>query len=182
MKRLPSLSRTKLQAPTSNLQRSSNYQIPILDVKAKRNTDPIINSAWDAHARESSSSASLIMKDEPPANGNRHPFDLEERTAVFGESIIAFAKQIPRSALTNRLIDQLIGSATSVGANYREANESVSKRDFKCRIGICRKEAKETMFFLRMIVAAHPPLRDEARKLWIESKELDLIFCAIYRK
>src|SRR5580658_1080900 len=121
---------------------------------------------------------------ETPADGRsqRHAFDLEERTAQFGEAVIRFIKQIPRNAENNRLIDQLVGCATSVGANYCEANEGVSKKDFRNTIGRCVKEAKETKFFLRMIAASEPALADEARRLYREAKELHLIFASIFRK
>jgi four helix bundle protein len=109
-------------------------------------------------------------------------YDLEERTARFGEAVIRFAKKIPQNPVNNRLIDQLVGASTSVGANYCEADDTVSKRDFRNKIGTCRKEAKESKFFLRMIATAEELLRDEARTLWREAKELHLIFCAIYRK
>ena len=105
-----------------------------------------------------------------------------ERTARFGESVVQFAKQIPHSPGNNRLIDQLVGAGTSVGANYCEADDAVSGKDFKNKIGICRKESKETMFFLRMVAASEVSLADEARRLWREAKELNLIFGSIWRK
>ena len=113
-------------------------------------------------------------------SGDR-PFDLEERTALFGETVIAFARRVPVDAVTERLIKQLVGAATSVGANYCEADDSVSKKEFKKKIGYCKKEARETQFFLRMIVKACPDLREEAKPLWQEAKELHLIFANIYR-
>ena len=113
---------------------------------------------------------------------NGQPYDLEERTARFGEAIIRFAKKIPRGPGNNRLIDQLVGAATSVGANYCEADDGVSRKDFKNKIGTCRKEARETKFFLRMLAAAEPSLKAEARILWQEAKELHLIFSRIWRK
>ena len=116
------------------------------------------------------------------SDSHLHAFDLEERTAQFGEAIIRFIKKVPRNAENNRLIGQLVGCGTSVGANYCEANEGVSKKDFKCTIGRCVKEAKETKFFLRMIAASEPKLADEARLLYREAKELHLIFASIYRK
>jgi four helix bundle protein len=116
------------------------------------------------------------------SDSQRHAFDLEERTAKFGEAIIRFCKKIPRDPGNNRLIDQLVGCSTSVGANYCEANEGVSKKDFKNTIGRCVKEAKETKFFLRMIAASEPKLADEARGLYREAKELHLIFASIFRK
>jgi four helix bundle protein len=109
-------------------------------------------------------------------------FDLEERTALFGEAVIRFAKKIPKNPVSTPLISQLVRAGTSVGANYCEADDAVSKKDFKNKIGTCRKEARETKLWLRMIAAAEPELKAEARKLWQEAKELHLIFAAIWRK
>jgi len=111
-----------------------------------------------------------------------HPFDLEERTALFGEAIIRFAKRVPQDAVNNRLIDQLVGAGTSVGANYCEGDDAYSRKEYALRIGTCRKEARETKFFLRMIATSEPLLKPDARILWQEAKELQLIFCAIFRK
>jgi four helix bundle protein len=108
-------------------------------------------------------------------------FDLCERTAAFGEAIIKFAKTIPLSPVTQRLIPQLVDAGTSVGANYCEADDAESKKDFAHKIGICRKESKETKHWLRMVVAAEPGLSKEARILWQEAKELNLIFGKIRR-
>jgi four helix bundle protein len=108
-------------------------------------------------------------------------YDLEERTARFGEAVIDFAKTIPRGPVTDRIIAQLIGSGTSIGANYVEADDAVSKKEFLKSIGTCRKEARETKHFLRMIVRAMPQLKPQARPLWIEAKELHLIFSKIWR-
>ncbi len=109
-------------------------------------------------------------------------FDLEERTARFGEAVIRFAKKIPRHPINDRLINQLVGAATSVGANYCEADDGVSRSDFRHRIGVCRKEARESKHFLRMVAVAEESLKPEARILWQEARELHLIFCAIWRK
>ena len=108
-------------------------------------------------------------------------YDLEERTARFGEAVIDFVKRIPQDAVTNRIISQLVGAATSVGANYVEADDAVSKREFLKSIGTCRKEARETKHFLRMIVRVLPDLKPRARILWTEAKELHLIFSKIWR-
>ena len=108
-------------------------------------------------------------------------YDLEERTARFGEALIDFAKTIPQDAVTNRIISQLVAAATSVGANYVEADDAVSKKEFLKNIGTCRKEARETKHFLRMAVRAVPELKPKARKLWLEAKELHLIFSKIWR-
>jgi len=102
--------------------------------------------------------------------------DLCERTALFGEEVIKFAKKIHQNPVTIRLISQIVGAGTSVGANYCEADDAVSKRDFKKSIGTCRKESKETKYWLRMVATAEPNLKNEARVLWQEAKELNLIF------
>jgi four helix bundle protein len=125
----------------------------------------------------------LVLNDCTDGNETpKHPFDLEERTARFGEAIVRFSKKIPRSPTNDRLIDQLVGSGTSIGGNYCEANEGVSKRDFAYIISRCTKEAKETKFFLRMIAASEPQLALEAREHYREAKELHLIFASIFRK
>src|SRR5436309_9487818 len=116
------------------------------------------------------------------ANNRPRVFDLEERTARFGEAIIRFAKTIPQNPVNKRLIEQLVGAGTSVGANYCEADDGVSRKDFKNKIGTCRKEARETKFFLRMVATAEPNLKPQGRILWQEAKELHLIFCKIWRK
>jgi four helix bundle protein len=108
-------------------------------------------------------------------------YDLEERTARFGEAIIDFANIIPPTSVTRPLIEQLVGCGTSVGANYCEADDAVSKKEFRLRCGTCKKEARETKYFLRMIVRAVPQLKSQARLLWQEAKELHLIFAKIWR-
>lgn len=121
------------------------------------------------------------MKNGKGEQGKR-PFDLEERSARFGEAVIAFAKTVPTNVVTIPLIGQLVRSGTSIGANYCEADEAVSKKDFRNKIGTCKKEARETKHWLRMIAAADPDKKLPARPLWQEAKELHLIFAAIYRK
>jgi four helix bundle protein len=97
-----------------------------------------------------------VVREEPE---NRTVYELEERTARFGEAIIDFAKTIPQNPVTNRIIGQLVAAATSVGANYVEADDAVSKKEFLKNIGTCRKEARETKHFLRMVVRAVPELK-----------------------
>ena len=116
-----------------------------------------------------------------PAEPRRAVYDLEERTAAFGEAVLAFAKNVPRGPVNDPLISQVVRSATSIGANYCEADDGVSKRDFRNKIGICRKESKETKHWLRMIAAASPELKPQSRALWQEAKELNLIFATIFR-
>ena len=129
------------------------------------------DSFWDDGAES-------IVREEPEM---KLVYDLEERTARFGEAVIDFAKAIPQGAVTNRLITQLVGAATGVGANYVEADDAVSKKEFLKSIGTCRKEARETKRFLRMIVRAGPELKPKARTLWLEAKELHPIFSKIWR-
>ena len=119
-----------------------------------------------------------VLREEPDV---RVPFDLEERTSLFGEAIIDFCVEIPLGPRTNRLVDQITGCGTSIGANYGEADDALSKKDFAKTIGICRKEARETKFFLRMIARACPDLKPKARRLWQEANELHLIFRKIRR-
>jgi four helix bundle protein len=109
-------------------------------------------------------------------------YDLEERTACFGEAIIASAKKLPANAVTSPIVSQIVRSGTSVGANYCEADDAVSRKEFRLKIGTCKKEARETKYWLRMAVAANPNTREEAKTLWREAKELHLIFAAILRK
>lgn len=109
-------------------------------------------------------------------------YDLEERTARFGESIIKLCREIPKDEITKPLINQLVRAATSVGANYCEADDSVSKKDFKNKIGICKKESRESKHFLRMLAVAVPNFTDILRVNWKEAKELNLIFNAIFKK
>ena len=134
--------------------------------------------AGDAEERFWNARAVSIVREEP---NQRRAYDLEERTARFGEAIIDFAKTIPQDAVTNRLIGQLVGAATSVGANYVEADDAVSKKEFLKNIGTCRKEARETKHFLRMVVRAVPESKSRARILWQEARELHLIFSKIRR-
>jgi four helix bundle protein len=115
-----------------------------------------------------------------PRGGKK--FDLDERTARFGKSIIEFARKVPLDAVTEPLIRQLVRSGTSIGANYSEADDAESKKNFRHKIGICRKESRETKYWLRMVAAANKPSRAEARVLWQEAKELNLIFGAIRRR
>ena len=109
-------------------------------------------------------------------------FDLEERTAKFGEAIIHFCNNLPKNEITRPLINQLIKCGTSIGANYCEADDAESKRDFKHKIGISKKEAREAKHFLRMIAMAQPEKKDKARILWSEARELNLIPNSIYQQ
>lgn len=103
-------------------------------------------------------------------------FDLEERTARFAENVINLCKKIIITPINRRIIDQLIGSSGSIGANYCEACEAESKKDFRHKMGIAKKEIKETKHWLRLLVKAHDEYKEECRILWKEAQELLLIF------
>ena len=107
-------------------------------------------------------------------------YDLEERTSLFSEAVIEFCLSLPASPVTAPIINQLVRAGTSIGANYCEADEAESKRDFRHKIAICRKEAKETKYWLRMIAKAAPPNKSAARALWREAKEFTTIFMIFY--
>jgi len=106
-------------------------------------------------------------------------YDLEERTARFAENAIRFCKTIKINSVNKSLIKQFIRAATSVAANYCEADDAESRNDFKHKIGICKKEARECKSWLRMLTVSNPEVKKEARKLWQEAKELHLIFNTI---
>ena len=106
-------------------------------------------------------------------------YNLEERTAKFGEEIIKFCREIKQDIITKPIINQIIRSGTSIGANYMEANQASSKKDFKNKIRISQKEANETKHWLRMIAIAVSNKKEKARELWQEAHELTLIFAKI---
>jgi four helix bundle protein len=106
-------------------------------------------------------------------------YDLEERTAKFAEETIKICKKTTASHITKPIISQLIRSGTSIGANYMEANGASSRKDFRNKIFICKKEAMETKYWLRMLSKAEINTLEDCRKLWKEAQELTLIFSKI---
>lgn len=168
MKRSKNQAPKTKEAPSSKNQRAS---VSYLTPTRRDETDGVLDWALNEGVEDSG---------QKP-----HPFDLEERTAKFGERIIRFVKQVPRGPLhpeNNRLVDQLVGAGTSVGANYCEANDCVSRKDFKFTIKRCIKEAKEARFFCRMIAASEPTLSGEARALYREATEFVRIFATMHSK
>lgn len=109
-------------------------------------------------------------------NQRSNSYNLEERTARFGESIILFCKSLKTDSILNPLINQIVRSGTSIGANYMEANGASSRKDFQNKIFICKKEAHETKHWLRMIAVHSDDRKKEIRILWKEAQELTLIF------
>jgi four helix bundle protein len=109
-------------------------------------------------------------------------FDLHERSARFGEDVIGFCKQVPWTVVTEVLIRQAVRAGTSVGANYCEADDAVSRKEFRQKIGTCKKEAKESKHWMRMLAKAEPTFAPTARVLWKEADELTRIYATIFRK
>lgn len=106
-------------------------------------------------------------------------YNLDERTALFGQSIITLCRQMPKDVVTIPLINQLVKSGTSPGANYMEANGSSSRKDFINKIYICLKETKETEYWLRQISHACPQYKQDIETIAKEAHELTLIFSKI---
>jgi four helix bundle protein len=110
-------------------------------------------------------------------------YDLEDRTFIFAKNVRAFAKQIPKTLPNLEDTKQVVRASGSIGANYIEANESLSKKDFLVRIKICRKEAKESRYWLRLIDTSDDSTAKKDRDdLVREATELTSIFGAILRK
>ena len=172
----------KHQAPSSKQSRKSQIPNPKSQGSSKSQAPNGIECNRERLAYANDEGAAPRLHEASNGDQRGRPFELEERTAQFGEAIVHFAKRIPRDPANDRLIGQLVGCGTSVGANYCEADERVSKKDFRNTIGRCVKEAKETKYFLRMVAAAEPNLAVDARRLYREAKELHLIFASIYRK
>ncbi|MEM6798655.1 MAG: four helix bundle protein [Planctomycetota bacterium] len=93
-----------------------------------------------------------------------------------------FVRKVRRDDVNGPLICQLVRSSTSIGANYAEADEAGTKKEFRYRISVCVRESRETQYWLRMLAAACQACCDEARVHWQEAKELTLVFAAIHRK
>ena len=117
------------------------------------------------------------------ARSPKTAYDLEERTFQFAKDVRLFVKTLPKTIANIEDIKQLVRSSGSVGANYREANESIGKKDFAMRIKIARKEAKESAYWLRVINETNSLKNaDEACRLMQEAGELKKIFSAILKK
>lgn len=104
---------------------------------------------------------------------------LESRTIKFSGEVILFARLLKKDAINLPLVSQIVRSATSIGANYHEANGASSGKDFKNKIYICKKEARETKYWLQVIAEANPEYKERCRELWQEVHELVLIFSKI---
>ena len=112
---------------------------------------------------------------------NTKPYDLEERTLKFAKEVIAFVKAVPQTPVNIEIGRQLIRAGPSVGANYIEANESLGKKDFSMHIKICRKESKESAYWLKLI-ESHKEQESTRQSLLQEAIELMKIFGSIVTK
>lgn len=117
----------------------------------------------------------------PNSQNPKQKYDLEERNAKFSENIIDFSRKLSQDTITRPIISQLVRSGTSIGANYCEADEASSKKDFLNKIAIAKKETKETKYWLRIIAHTLPEFKEETENLWKEAQELNLILAAIIR-
>lgn len=108
-------------------------------------------------------------------------YDLEERTAKLAEAIIELMKRISINPINKRPVEQVVGSSGSIAANYCEANEAESKKDFVHKVGICKKEIKETKLWLRLLATANPEFAEDFKNLQQETQELLLIFSKIIK-
>lgn len=112
----------------------------------------------------------------------KQKFDLEDRTLEFAKAVVRLCKELPHNTVNRELVSQLIRSSGSVGANYREANDALSKKDFYHRIKISRKEAKETLYWLDLVTEANQDHVQQIEPLTQEALELKKIFSAIADK
>jgi four helix bundle protein len=115
-------------------------------------------------------------------NQNPKQYDLEERTLQFAKNVIAFTKVVPKTVANGEVVKQLVRSSSSVGANYIEANEALSKKDFVMRIKICRKEVKESAYWLKLVELKPSEGERERTALIDEATQLLKIFSAIVEK
>ena len=115
--------------------------------------------------------------------GQNKKYDLEERTALFAERVRNFCLKLPKNIANAEYVPQLIRAGSSPGANYIEANESIGDKDFKMKIKTCRRESKESSYWLRLVVTDNSKeMENERSYLRQEAKEFVLIFTAILKK
>ena len=125
-----------------------------------------------------------ITKQDPITESpiTKHPFDLEARTLKFARAVIRLCRDVKSDTISREIVSQLVRAAGSVGANYREANDALSKKDFLHRIRITRREAKEAHYWLELLAEADPARDAEVAGLRSEALELRSIFSAIVER
>ena len=116
------------------------------------------------------------------SQSSNRKFDLEERTTNFARKVVKLCKSLPRNPINDRIVGQVIGSSGSIGANYREANDALGKKDFVMRIKISRRESKEASHWIILLAEANPDRTEEIIILEKEAVEYKNIFSAIINK
>lgn len=116
------------------------------------------------------------------ATGDKKRFDLEERTSRFAQAVINFVGVLPKTIINSEIIKQVVRSSCSIGANYIEANESLSKKDYVFRVKVCKKETKETIYWLKLLELKDEIKQKKQKALIVESTELMKIFGSIVEK
>lgn len=121
-------------------------------------------------------------EDKDNSNQRKSNFDLERRTTDFAKKVIKICQAVPRNPINDRITGQLAGCSGSVGANYREANDALGKKDFVSKLKISRREAKETIHWLELLMTANSSIKAETELLISEATEYKNIFSAIIKK
>ena len=111
-----------------------------------------------------------------------YQYPLEDRVLEFGKRIVRLCQALPKNIINTPLINQIIRSGTAIGANYCEANETKTKKDLRFKVRLSLKEAKETIYWLKLIIAANPSFAERMKLLLAESQELVKIFSKILTK
>jgi len=109
-------------------------------------------------------------------NESEKTYNLEKRTSDFAKNVVLFCRGIKQNPVTNPLINQLVRAGTSIGANYMEANGASSRKDFKNKIHICKKEVQETRYWLKILQDSMPEKETQIEELWKEAQEFSMIF------
>jgi four helix bundle protein len=151
-----------------------------MKIAASRDARCLMNDQLPNTKYQTISNSQLVNDQKEEKSGKT--YDLEERTTKFAEKVIVLCKKLPGNSINFELISQLVRAAGSVGANYREANDALSKRDFYYRLKITRKETKESNHWLDLILIANPSVKSDIDLLKIESFELKKIFSSIINK
>lgn len=123
-----------------------------------------------------------IEEDKGNLSGRKSNFDLERRTTDFAKKVIKICQLVPRNPINDRITGQLAGCSGSIGANYREANDALGKKDFVSKLKTSRREAKETIHWLELLMAANLSFKAEIELLISEATEYKNIFSAIIKK
>ncbi len=114
--------------------------------------------------------------------GENRKYDLNERTLVFSKNLVFLLKKIPKDTISIPIISQCIRAGTSIGANYAEADCAESRKDFEHKIAICKKESKETVYWLKILIEIAPEFKNDLETITREAVEFQLIFASIINR